>query len=63
MGVYSCVNVMSLFNRQVTPVDFPQLEQVVKKVVKDKQPFERLEMKTEDLLKMFEVCRHFKVIG
>jgi len=41
--------------RSVTPHDFPQLETVVKKIVGEKQPFERLEMKKEDLLKMFEV--------
>jgi len=39
----------------VTPHDFPQLETVVKKVIKEKQPFERLEVKKEDLLKMFAV--------
>ena len=44
-----------MYHRQVTPHDFPQLETVVKKVIKEKQPFERLEVKKEDLLKMFEV--------
>ena len=44
-----------LRHRMATPHDFPQLEMVVKKVLKEKQPFERLEMKKEDLLKMFEV--------
>jgi len=42
--------------RSVTPHDFPQLETLVKRIVSEKQPFERLEMKKEDLLKMFEVC-------
>lgn len=30
------------------------MEDLVKKIVKEKQPFERLEMKKADLLKMFE---------
>jgi len=42
----------------VSPYDFPRLETLVKKIVNEKQPFERLEMKKEDLLKMFEVCDH-----
>lgn len=44
-------------DRSVSPHDFPHLETLVKKIVNEKQPFERLEMKKEDLLKMFEVCR------
>lgn len=51
---------MWMEGRQVTPHDFPQLETVVKKVIKEKQPFERLEVKKEDLLKMFEYNK-FKV--
>lgn len=34
--------------------DYGALETEVKKIVKEKQPFERLEMKKSDLLKMFE---------
>lgn len=34
--------------------DYGALEGEVKKIVKEKQPFERLEMKKSDLLKMFE---------
>ena len=34
--------------------DFKVLEDVVKKIVKEKQPFERLEMTKEDLLEMFK---------
>uniref|UniRef100_A0A1Q3FAE4 threonine--tRNA ligase n=1 Tax=Culex tarsalis TaxID=7177 RepID=A0A1Q3FAE4_CULTA len=34
--------------------DYGALESEVKKIVKEKQPFERLEMKKSDLLKMFE---------
>ena len=46
-------------DRSVTPDDFQQLDQIIKKVQKEKQPFERLEMKKEDLLKMFEVWDNF----
>ena len=42
----------------MSPYDFPHLETLVRKIVNEKQPFERLEMKKEDLLKMFEVCYH-----
>lgn len=40
--------------------DFKALDGVVKKIVKDKQPFERLEMKKTDLLEMFKY-NEFKV--
>ena len=42
-------------NRQASPHDFPALETIVKSIQKEKQPFERLEMKKEDLLEMFKV--------
>lgn len=45
---------MFLEGRQVSSNDFKNLETIVKKVVKEKQNFVRLEMKKEDLLKMFE---------
>ncbi|XP_070541989.1 threonine--tRNA ligase 1, cytoplasmic-like isoform X2 [Ptychodera flava] len=51
---------MFLEGRQVSSNDFPSLMQIVKKIQKDKQPFERLVMKKEDLLKMFEY-NQFKV--
>ena len=35
----------------------------MKGIVKEKQPFERLEVKKEDLLKMFSVSRNYKVIS
>ena len=44
---------MYIEDRQVTPAEFPQLEQIVKSIVKEKQKFERLEMTKEDLLRMF----------
>ncbi|KAK7116535.1 threonine--tRNA ligase 1, cytoplasmic-like isoform X1 [Littorina saxatilis] len=37
----------------VSSNDFPNLETLVKGIVKEKQPFERLEVKKEDLLEMF----------
>lgn len=37
--------------------DFPVMEGIVKNIVKEKQPFERLEMKKEDLLEMFKVSQ------
>lgn len=42
--------------RQVSSNDFPQVETLCKSIVKDKQPFIRLEMKKEDLLEMFKVA-------
>lgn len=40
--------------RQVSSNDYPVIESKVKGIVKDKQPFERLVMTKENLLKMFE---------
>ena len=37
----------------VNPLDFPQLMNLATKFIKENQPFERLEMSKEDLLKMF----------
>jgi len=45
---------------KVSEPDFKELENVVKKIVKEKQPFERLEMKKSDLLEMF-AYNQFKV--
>ena len=45
---------------QVSNFDFPVLENVMKSAIKEKQPFERLEMKKEDLLEMFKY-NEFKV--
>ena len=54
---------VSAGNRSVSSNDFPNLETLVKGIVKEKQPFERLEVKKEDLLKMFSVSRNYKVIS
>ena len=45
---------------QVSDADFKALDDVVKKIVKEKQNFERLEMKKSDLLEMFKYNK-FKV--
>ncbi|KAL0278422.1 UNVERIFIED_CONTAM: hypothetical protein PYX00_000249 [Menopon gallinae] len=45
---------MFMEDKQVSNNDFPSIESVMKKIIKDKQPFERLEMKKEDLLEMFK---------
>ena len=47
---------MYLEGQQVAPSDFGNLETLFKSIVKEKQPFVRLEMKKEDLLEMFKVC-------
>ncbi|KAK3872070.1 hypothetical protein Pcinc_022831 [Petrolisthes cinctipes] len=44
----------------VSALDFPAVDDLVKKIAKEKQPFERLEMKKEDLLEMFKYNK-FKV--
>lgn len=45
-------------DRGVSNADFPTIEAIMKKIVKEKQPFERLEVSKEDLLKMFDVRFH-----
>lgn len=42
-------------DRGVSSNDFPCLENLCKKIIKEKQPFERLEIKKETLLQMFKV--------
>lgn len=48
-------NMYISFVYQVTNFDFPALEGLVKTIVKENQPFERLEVKKEHLLEMFKV--------
>ncbi|KAJ9586255.1 hypothetical protein L9F63_020117 [Diploptera punctata] len=43
-----------LEDKQVSNLDFPVVENIMKSIVKEKQNFERLELKKEDLLKMFK---------
>ncbi|GAB1610218.1 threonine--tRNA ligase, cytoplasmic-like isoform X1 [Argonauta hians] len=45
---------MFIDDAQVSSNDYDSLESSVKSIVKEKQPFERLEVKKEDLLEMFK---------
>ncbi|KAM4576835.1 threonine--tRNA ligase 1, cytoplasmic [Odontesthes bonariensis] len=45
---------MFLESEGVSSNDFPGLENLCKKIIKEKQPFERLEIKKETLLEMFK---------
>ncbi|XP_037883178.1 threonine--tRNA ligase 1, cytoplasmic isoform X1 [Glossina fuscipes] len=45
---------MYLEGEGISTNDYPVMESLVKQIVKEKQPFERLEMKKEDLLEMFK---------
>ncbi|XP_022175641.1 threonine--tRNA ligase, cytoplasmic isoform X1 [Myzus persicae] len=51
---------MFIENKGVSNFDFPIMENLVKQIVKEKQPFERLEVSKEDLLEMFKY-NEFKV--
>lgn len=51
---------MFLENTGVSSHDFPCIDKLYQRIVKEKQPFERLEMKKEDLLEMFKY-NEFKV--
>lgn len=51
---------MYLDDRPVSKTDFPVLENVMKTITKEKQPFERLEVSKESLLEMFKYNK-FKV--
>ncbi len=46
---------MYLENRQVSSNDFSELEKIMKRGTNEKQPFERLEISKEDLLRLFGV--------
>lgn len=46
---------MFLDQKQVSSNDFGELEKIMKKGANEKQPFERLEISKEDLLKLFGV--------
>lgn len=53
---------MYMEGEQASPNDFGHLETLFKSIVKEKQPFIRLEMKKEDLLEMFKVHIHMTVM-
>src|SRR5690606_20567199 len=44
-----------IIDRQVSSNDFEELEKVMKRGANEKQPFERLEISKEDLLRLFGV--------
>ena len=46
-----------LFGRQVSSNDFEGLEKIMKKGANEKQPFERLEVTKEELLRLFSVSQ------
>ncbi len=48
-------------DRRVTGEDFSKLDALIKCIVKDKQPFERLELSKQDLLQLFKY-NQFKVL-
>lgn len=50
-----------ILNRGVSSNDFPGLENLCKKIIKEKQPFERLEIKKETLLEMFKVPENINI--
>uniref|UniRef100_A0A1Y1MRJ0 threonine--tRNA ligase n=1 Tax=Photinus pyralis TaxID=7054 RepID=A0A1Y1MRJ0_PHOPY len=45
---------MFINDKGISTTDFPNIETVAKSITKEQQPFERLEMKKEDLLEMFK---------
>ncbi|KAH1007440.1 threonine--tRNA ligase 1, cytoplasmic isoform X1 [Dendroctonus ponderosae] len=45
---------MWLDEKGISQSDFPYVESLMKNIAKEKQPFERLEMRKEDLLEMFK---------
>ncbi|KAL1512865.1 hypothetical protein ABEB36_002377 [Hypothenemus hampei] len=45
---------MWLDNKGISQTDFPYVESLMKNIAKEKQTFERLEMKKQDLLEMFK---------
>ena len=53
------LNLFFFLFRQVSSHDYPVIESKIKGILKEKQPFERLVMTKENLLKMFEVSEIF----
>ncbi|OLL21853.1 Threonine--tRNA ligase, cytoplasmic [Neolecta irregularis DAH-3] len=53
---------MGLEDRMISHADFPALETIVQSVVKEKQPFERLVLSKENLLKMFAYNKYKQYI-
>ena len=53
---------LSLISRGVSSTEFGDLENLCKAVMKEKQPFERLEVSKETLLRMFKVRGKIELI-
>ena len=53
-GFYYDMHIDCGEKKTINPDDFVKLEEICTAIVKDRQPFERLEMSKENLLKMFE---------
>ncbi|KAJ1792287.1 threonyl-tRNA synthetase [Coemansia sp. RSA 1807] len=52
-GFYYDISVPEEFGRAVSQTDYAPLEHLATKAIKEKQPFQRLELTKEDLLRMF----------
>jgi threonyl-tRNA synthetase len=48
---------MKNINRTVSGFDYEPLEKTMKRIVKEEQPFERLEISKDDLLRLFGVSQ------
>ncbi|KAI7833586.1 threonyl-tRNA synthetase [Kickxella alabastrina] len=57
-GFYYDIAVPEDFGRSVSQADFAPLETLANKAIKEKQPFERLVMTKEDLLRMFSYNKY-----
>ncbi|KAJ2426691.1 threonyl-tRNA synthetase [Coemansia sp. RSA 2531] len=57
-GFYYDIAVEEGSERKVLPSDFAPLESLANKAIKEKQPFERLMLSKEDLLRMFEYNKY-----
>ena len=49
------VMIVCFYYFKVSNLDYPIVENIMKSIVKEKQNFERLELRKEDLLEMFKV--------
>jgi threonyl-tRNA synthetase len=49
------VMIVCFYYFKVSNLDYPVVENIMKSIVKEKQNFERLELRKEDLLDMFKV--------
>jgi len=49
------VMIVCFYYFKVSNLDYPVVENIMKSIVKEKQNFERLELRKEDLLEMFKV--------